>query len=129
MKRVALVYSLIALAAPLVSQAAAPVASPDNGKLVYEKWCLPCHGVRVDTGFPGTSNAMYPGTAALAVKYKGTQPPVLTDRTNLTPDLVKTIVRNGISAMPRTRKTEINDAELNDIAAYLTQKKPNPTRR
>lgn len=124
MKRVALVYSLIALAAPVASQAAAPAASPDNGKLVYEKWCLPCHGVRVDTGFPGTSNAMYPGTAALAVKYKGTQPPVLTDRTNLTTELVKTVVRNGISAMPRTRKTEINDAELNDVAAYLTQKKP-----
>ena len=123
MKRVACVISLIALGAPLVSQAAAPAGSPDNGKLVYEKWCLPCHGGRVDTGFPGTSNAMYPGTAAIAVKYKGTQPPLLTDRTNLTPELVKTIVREGLSAMPRTRKTEISDAELNDVAAYLTQKK------
>ena len=124
MKRVALVVSLIALAAPVMSQAAAPAGSPDNGKLVYEKWCLPCHGSRVDTGFPGTSNALYPGAAALAVKYKGTQPPLLTDRTNLTAELVKTVVRNGISAMPRSRKTEINDAELGDIAAYLTQKKP-----
>lgn len=124
MKRVALVVSLIALAAPVVSQAAAaPVGSPDNGKLVYEKWCLPCHGSRVNTGFPGTTDALYPGAAALAVKYKGTQPPLLTDRTNLTPELVKTVVRNGISAMPRSRKTEISDAELNDIAAYLTQKK------
>ena len=122
MKRVALVCSLIALVAPM-SQAATPAGSPDNGKLVYEKWCLPCHGSRVDTGFPGTTTAMYPGTAALAVKYKGTQPPLLTDRTNLTPELVKTVVRNGISAMPRTRKTEINDTELGDIAAYLTQKK------
>lgn len=124
MKRVALVVSLIALAAPVMSQAAAPAGSPDNGKLVYEKWCLPCHGSRVDTGFPGTSNALYPGAAALAVKYKGTQPPLLTDRTNLTAELVKTVVRNGISAMPRSRKTEIDDAELGDIAAYLTQKKP-----
>jgi mono/diheme cytochrome c family protein len=124
MKRVALVVSLIALAAPVMSQAAAPAGSLDNGKLVYEKWCLPCHGSRVDTGFPGTSNALYPGAAALAVKYKGTQPPLLTDRTNLTAELVKTVVRNGISAMPRSRKTEINDAELGDIAAYLTQKKP-----
>jgi (+)-pinoresinol hydroxylase len=123
MKRVALVCSLIALAAPVMSQAAAPAGSPDNGKLVYEKWCLPCHGSRVATGFPGTSNALYPGAAALAVKYKGTQPPLLTDRTNLTAELVKTVVRNGISAMPRSRKTEINDAELGDIAAYLTQKK------
>lgn len=122
MKRVALVISL-ALSLPIVAQAAAPAGSVDNGKLVYEKWCLPCHGSRVDTGFPGTSNALYPGAAALAIKYKGTQPPLLTDRTNLTPELVKTVVRNGISAMPRSRKTEINDAELDDVAAYLTQKK------
>jgi (+)-pinoresinol hydroxylase len=124
MKRVALFISMIALSAPLIVHAAAPVGSPDNGKLVYEKWCLPCHGSRVNTGFPGTTNALYPGAAALAIKYKGTQPPLLTDRTNLTPELVKTVVRNGISAMPRSRKTEINDAELDDIAAYLTQKKP-----
>lgn len=123
MKRVALVFSMIALAAPVVSSAAAPAGSPDNGKLVYEKWCLPCHGSRVNTGFPGTTDALYPGAAALAVKYKGTQPPLLTDRTNLTPEFVKVIVRNGISAMPRTRKTEISDAELDDLAAYLTQKK------
>jgi len=122
MKRLALAL-LISLSAPIAANAAAPAGSPDNGKLVYEKWCLPCHGSRVNTGFPGTTDAMYPGTAALAVKYKGTQPPLLTDRTNLTPELVKTVVRNGISAMPRTRKTEINDAELNDVAAYLTQKK------
>ncbi len=123
MKRLACIVSLIALSAPLLAHAAAPVGSPDNGKLVYEKWCLPCHGSRVNTGFPGTTDALYPGAAALAVKYKGTQPPLLTDRTNLTPEFVKVIVRNGISAMPRTRKTEISDAELDDLAAYLTQKK------
>jgi mono/diheme cytochrome c family protein len=119
MKRIALVVSLIALIAPLLSQA----ASPDNGKAVYEKWCLPCHGARVATGFPGTSNAMYPGTAALALKYKGQQPPLLTERTTLTAELVKTVVRNGLYGMPRTRKTEVSDAELDDIVAYLTQKK------
>jgi len=119
MKRIALVVSLIALAAPLLAQA----ASPDNGKAVFEKWCLPCHGSRVATGFPGTSNAMYPGTAALALKYKGQQPPLLTERTTLTAELVKTIVRTGLYGMPRTRKTEVSDADLDDIVAYLTQKK------
>ena len=119
MKRVSLVAALVALAAPVLLQA----ASPDNGKVVYEKWCLPCHGARVKTDFPGTSNAMYPGTAALALKYKGQQPPLLKDRTDLTPELVKTVVRNGLYAMPRTRKTEISDAELADVAAYLTRKK------
>jgi mono/diheme cytochrome c family protein len=120
MKRIALVVALVALTAPLLSHA----ASADNGKAVYEKWCLPCHGGRVATGFPGTSNAMYPGTAALALKYKGQQPPLLTERTTLTAELVKTIVRTGLYGMPRTRKTEISDAELDDVVAYLTQKKP-----
>jgi (+)-pinoresinol hydroxylase len=119
MKRVSLVALLIALSAPVLAQA----ASPENGKAVYDKWCVHCHGARVDTGFPGTSNGMYPGTAALALKYKGQQPALLVERTNLTPEFVKTIVRTGIYGMPRTRKTEINDAELDDVAAYLTQKK------
>lgn len=123
MKRLASIVSLIAISAPFLSQAAAPAGSPDNGKLVYEKWCLPCHGARVNTGFPGTSDALYPGSLAIALKYNGTQPPLLTDRTNLTPEFVKTIVRIGISAMPPSRKTEISDSELDDIAAYLTQKK------
>ena len=114
-----LVVSLIALSVPVLAQA----ASPDNGKVVYDKWCVHCHGARVKSDFPGTSNAMYPGTAALALKYKGQQPALLVERTNLTPEFVKTIVRNGIYGMPRTRKTEINDAELDDVAAYLTRKK------
>jgi mono/diheme cytochrome c family protein len=121
MKRIALGAWLIALAAPLLAQA----ASPENGKAMYEKWCLPCHGSRVATDFPGTSNAMYPGTAALALKYKGQQPALLTERTTLTAELVKTIVRTGLFGMPRTRKTEISDTELDDIVAYLTQKKGN----
>ncbi|HZL93808.1 MAG TPA: cytochrome c [Vicinamibacterales bacterium] len=122
MKRVALVISLIALAPPVAAQSAASADSLDNGKRVYEKWCLPCHGARVATGFPGTSNGMYPGTAALAIKYKGALPPLLTERTDLAREFVLTVVREGLFGMPRTRKTEINDAELDEVAAYLTQK-------
>ena len=111
--------AMVLLSVPMVGQA----ASPENGKAVYDKWCVHCHGIRVKSSFPGTSDAMYPGTAALALKYKGQQPAVLIERTNLTPEFVKTIVRNGVYAMPRTRKTEISDAELDDVAAYLTRKK------
>jgi hypothetical protein len=33
------------------------------------------------------------------------------------------VVRGGLFGMPITRKTEISNAELEDIVAYLTAKK------
>ena len=44
---------------------------------------------------------------------------MLESRTDLTPELTKFFVRNGINVMPPFRKTEITDAELNALAAYL----------
>jgi mono/diheme cytochrome c family protein len=58
---------------------------------------------------------------ALQSKYKGALPALLDKRTDLTAQLVKTYVRNGISIMPFFRKTEISDADLDAIAAYLTR--------
>jgi mono/diheme cytochrome c family protein len=54
-------------------------------------------------------------------KYQGTKPAVLLDRTDLPPDIVKHFVRHGISVMPQFRKTEITDAELDALAAYLSR--------
>jgi len=81
------------------------------GYVEYQKYCSACHG-------PGAGR---PGTAALEAKYKGAEPALLDQRTDLTPELVKTYVRNGISVMPFFRKTEISDAELEAIARYLTR--------
>ena len=64
-----------------------------------------------------------PGTAALEFHYKGSKPAVLEERTDLTPAMVKSSVRNGVSVMPRFRKTEISDTELDAVATYLTRKK------
>lgn len=80
-----------------------------RGKQVFDKWCLPCHG-------DGTN---FPGTIALKAKYKGQLPPALEQRTDLTAEEVKTFVRHGVSIMAPFRKTEISDAELADLAAYL----------
>jgi hypothetical protein len=65
-----------------------------------------------------------PGTEALRVKYRGALPALLTERTDMAPDLVKTYVRRGITVMPFFRKTEIDDTELEAIAAYLTRNNP-----
>ncbi len=86
------------------------------GRAVYQHWCATCH----------SSGPGMPGTAALAAKYKGRQPAVaavLDDRTDLTPASVRFFVRQGVSVMAPFRKTEITDAELDALAAYLTRSK------
>jgi len=87
----------------------------DTGKAVFQHVCAPCHGAG-----PGLDGAkMLPGAAAIAVKYKGTVPPLLEQRGDLTADYLKYFVRHGSGAMPMFRKTEITDAEIDAVAAYL----------
>ena len=78
-----------------------------------EKWCAPCHAAG-----PG-----HPGTTALAALYKGGKPAALEERTDLSPEIVKQFVRKGVSVMPFFRKTEISDAELDALGAYLSRKR------
>jgi mono/diheme cytochrome c family protein len=35
--------------------------------------------------------------------------------------MIKSVVRHGLYGMPITRKTEVSDAELDDVVAYLTR--------
>ena len=82
-----------------------------RGYVQYQNYCSMCHGEGVGK----------PGTLALQAKYKGAMPALLDKRTDLTQPLIKTYVRNGLSIMPIFRKTEISDADLDAIAAYLTR--------
>ena len=93
----------------------------ERGKHVYDYWCLPCHGEGL--GLPGF--AELPGTQQLRIKYRdSTISPLLTERTDLVPDFVKVIVRQGVSFMPQFRKTEISDADLDALAAYFARNNP-----
>jgi (+)-pinoresinol hydroxylase len=56
---------------------------------------------------------------ALQRKYKGSLPAILNLRSDMDADHVKSVVRQGISFMPTFRKTEISDAELDHLAAYV----------
>lgn len=103
--------------AVLVAGAATPVFAADGGrgdplrgKPVYDKWCLPCH----DAG------RGHPGTESLQFKYQGSMPAVLLERRDLTREAVATFVRQGVLLMAPFRKTEISDAELADLTAYVT---------
>lgn len=100
-----------AAAASAFSQGAP--APRDHGRQVYERWCTPCHG-RQD---------FLPGTSALAVKYKGKIPAALEDRKDLTAAVVKAVVRQGAFSMAPFRKTEISDADLDALAAYLSKRR------
>jgi len=84
----------------------------EHGREVYRKWCAPCHA-------PGPEH--HPGTEALAAKYKGGKPAALEERTDLTVEFTKQMVRNGVSIMPFFRKTEISDADLDALAAFLAK--------
>jgi mono/diheme cytochrome c family protein len=109
--RIALTICLLALS---LFAAVRVVAAPDESQIerghrVYQKWCFPCHG-------PGNDK---PGTIALAAR--GQKPAVLEDRTDLTASAIKTFVRHGVFYMPIFRKTEVSDADLDAIVAYLTR--------
>ena len=85
-----------AVSPPSTAQNGTPA---ERGLEVYKKWCAPCH-------------------------YRIVQPSTLPERTDLTPAKIAETVRRGILVMPRFRKTEISDAELAWLSAYLTRNAP-----
>ena len=85
----------------------------DTGEHIYQRYCFACHAAGPE----------HPGTQALQAKYKGTKPAELDRRTDLTAAFVTYTVRHGVSVMPSIRPTEITDAELKAIAAYLSRKR------
>jgi len=111
----ALVLPFVLMGAGRLVPAAPAMPMPDaamtRGQQVFDKWCAPCHGRG-----PG-----HPGTQSLEVKYKGTIPAALEDRSDLSPEITRYFVRQGIALMPYFRKTEISDADLQALSAYLAR--------
>jgi mono/diheme cytochrome c family protein len=91
--------------------AAGVLLAQDAGKAVFDHWCASCH----------REGRYMAGTNGLRAKYKNQKPAVLEQRTDLTPPVVKAFVRNGAGLMAPFRKTEITDAELESLAAYLSK--------
>jgi mono/diheme cytochrome c family protein len=91
---------------------AASSADLAQGQQVFDHWCAPCHG----------AGKGKPGTDALAAKYAdGSEPALLEQRTDLDPAVIEAMVRQGVSIMPIFRKTEISNADLRAMVAYLTK--------
>jgi mono/diheme cytochrome c family protein len=100
-------------------------SSPVNrGYLVFMKWCAGCHAP--DYAAVGTEAAGLPipgrtalGTYKLRQRYGRTLPAALEQRTDLTAGLITFFVRHGANLMPAFRKTELDDADLSNLVAYL----------
>jgi mono/diheme cytochrome c family protein len=106
-----LVLAGLTMGTALATEPTDPYAA---GRAVYTKWCAPCHD-------PGV---IHPGTNALTAKYQGVKSGVLLEWKDLPPELVRHLVRNGISVMPQFRKTEISDVELDALAKFLARNTP-----
>lgn len=104
---------ILLLSLALIAMArAADDAAREKGRVVYQKWCAPCHGAGLGK----------PGTIASAAHNRGAKPAVLEERADLTAKMIESAVRNGTYAMPRFRKTEISNVDLDAIVAHLTRK-------
>lgn len=82
--------------------------SGDEG--LYVEKCAMCH------------RQMGMGTVILARRMPATIA-MLESRTDLTADLVKVVARRGLSNMPRIPRSEVDDAQLERIARYLSKGK------
>lgn len=83
------------------------------GQEVFNRHCAACHA----------NGPKFAGTSALDAKYDGSIPGALEERNDLTPEVVRYFVRNGVSIMPGWRKSQITDKELNELAEYLSKKR------
>lgn len=83
----------------------------DGGQEAFTARCLKCHG---DSGT---------GTVMLARRL-GKEKSLIESRTDLAPEFIRHVVRNGIVSMPAITRVEVTDDELKAITQYLTRPRP-----
>ncbi len=87
-------------------------AEVEPGKATFDHYCAECHAAGF--GHPGTQQLGW---------TRGEGSALLEQRTDLTAAYVTQVVRNGLVEMPPIRPTEIDDAKLKTLAAYLSKGK------
>jgi cytochrome c5 len=78
---------------------AVPADKLTQGKAVFAQWCAGCHGP-----LPGMGRFPPAGSYRLQQRYKDTVSATLEDRIDLTPDFIRTVVRQGMPIMPPLRR-------------------------
>jgi mono/diheme cytochrome c family protein len=108
--------ALLALASAIPASAQ-DRAAVERGNAKFQHSCAPCHG----PGPGDDGREMLPGTAALQIKYRGSLPALIEERSDLPLPVLRVFLRQGSMSMPPFRPTELTDAEIEDIAAYLAE--------
>ena len=101
-----LILTLASASIVLASQVQA--APPQTGRQAFERYCTECHGPGI--GHPGTQQLGW---------VRGPAKAELKHRTDLAPAYVVFVARHGLAQMPAFRPTELGEADLQSIAAYL----------
>ena len=83
-------------------------ALQQQGQELFRNNCFYCHSEKVW------------GTLSLE-KRRPAGDALLEKRTDLVPEFVKSVVRKGLGSMPAYRRTELTDADVDAIIAYLTR--------
>ena len=117
MRCATLVVTSVLMAANVGLAVAEETPVVERGRTVFAHYCAPCHA----SGRGADGAPMLPGTHALYLKYKGSKPALLEQRSDLSFELIKTFVRSGVASMPPLRKTEVTDDDLKAIAVYLAE--------
>ena len=118
------------VASPSLWARATPQADPAltaplirRGKALFDGHCRTCHAAVSSPARRG----LVPGTYALEQRYQGKLPAALEQRTDLSAERVKAVVRRGGGGfMPPLRPTELSNEELNAVAAYLSRRNAAP---
>jgi mono/diheme cytochrome c family protein len=87
---------------------AAPAPDPASGAGLFASHCGICHF------------QMGPGTIMLGRRL-GPEHALLAERTDLDPDYVKHVVREGIGGMPPQTRVDLTNVQLDAVAAWLTR--------
>jgi mono/diheme cytochrome c family protein len=85
-------------------------SSDSPAEALFVEKCAMCH------------RQMGMGTVILARRMEREQA-MLENRTDLTAELVESVVRQGVGNMPRISRGEVSDEELDAIAQYLAKSK------
>ena len=88
-----------------------------QGKAAFDRNCAACHS----HGYGNDGKKYKPAVLALQIKYKGALSPYIEERTELNADVLGVFIRNGVKSMPPFRKTEVSDADIKAIAAYIAE--------
>jgi mono/diheme cytochrome c family protein len=118
---------------PVATERLTPLQA--NGKALFEKACLYCHGEgkfgtltlakrlqELNEQFESLPQQMK--ASAAPAKRVGADQAELVKRDNLAPDYIRCVVHTGVRNMPQYPLLDLSNAEIDSISAYLTRNNP-----